>query len=95
MEGSMTENSHPAGDSRPADPAEAVPNAGGEGDFRGPYGYGRKAHGSDPLASYAFDRKPHPLPPPGAPSTPPPALEQRPAVSEAEDVEQDRTVFRG
>lgn len=24
------------------------------GDFRGPYGYGRRAHGSDPEASYVF-----------------------------------------
>ena len=65
-----------------------------QGDFRGPYGYGRRAHGSDPLASYAFNRNPRTLPPPGAPTTPPPALEQRPVASAEDDIVMDQTVFR-
>ncbi len=28
-----------------------------EGDFRGRYGYGRPAHGSDPRATYTFGRR--------------------------------------
>lgn len=62
----------------------------GEGDFRGAYGYGRPAHGSDPEASYGFNLRPHTLPRPGAPSTPPPAMPQRPVASEVEDIAMDR-----
>jgi hypothetical protein len=40
------------------DPEEGQPR--GEGDFRGPYGYGRPAHKSDPNARYGFDTPLHP-----------------------------------
>jgi hypothetical protein len=71
-----------------------IPEPEGTGDFRGSYGYGRAAHGSDAGARYGFDRHPHTLPPHGAPSMPGLALEERPAASEAGDVVQDQTVFR-
>jgi hypothetical protein len=34
-------------------PQDAAPKAGG--DFRGPYGFGRRAHRPDPNAKYGFD----------------------------------------
>jgi hypothetical protein len=38
----------------PPTPQAADPPAA-EGDFRGPYGYGRAAHKSDPASSYIFE----------------------------------------
>jgi hypothetical protein len=73
-------------------PDPIIPAPEGEGDFRGRYGYGRPAHGSDAGARYGFDRHPHTLPPHGAPSMPGFALEERPVASEAGDLTQDRVV---
>ncbi len=36
-----------------------------QGDWRGPYGYGHRAHRPDPTASYAFDPGPPRSLPPG------------------------------
>lgn len=51
----------------PSDP-QAVSGETPPGDYRGSYGYGRPAHGSDPNASYGFGE----IPPgkPGAPEKP-------------------------
>jgi hypothetical protein len=38
----------------PPDRTPEPPSTEAEGDFRGPYGYGRPAHKSDPEATYAF-----------------------------------------
>lgn len=75
------------------DPVAEAP----DGDLRGPYGFGRHAHGSDPDARFGFDRAPHPLPAKGAPAMPvAPALPQRAVVeSEVEEVILDDLVFRG
>lgn len=35
----------------------------GTGDFRGPYGFSRPAHGSDPSATYVFEPRRRTLPP--------------------------------
>ena len=42
---------------KPVTPEDLTAAAEGkpEGDFRGPYGYGRPAHKSDPNASYGFE----------------------------------------
>ncbi|MEA2935029.1 MAG: hypothetical protein QOD74_1675 [Variibacter sp.] len=37
---------------------ESAPTNAAEGDFRGPYGFGRAAHKADPNASYGFASNP-------------------------------------
>jgi hypothetical protein len=38
------------------------PKPEGFGDFRGPYGFGRRAHRPDPRAKYGFENHPEPSP---------------------------------
>ena len=39
--------------------ADGRANSTGNADYRGPYGYGRRAHGSDPRAQYGFAAQRH------------------------------------
>ena len=66
-------------------PADQLNQGAADGDFRGPYGYGRPAHMQDPNAEYGFQPEVMPLLPSRSEDTVSSSVEEKPLTARQPD----------